>query len=66
MANESRRSKLVRETKKFLSEHKGHKVEAPPCADSFYFNLWCVTCEKEISVRAKTRVNYRSCVLNES
>jgi hypothetical protein len=44
-------SKLVRESENFLSKHKRHKVQAPRCADSFYFNLWCVTCEKDISVR---------------
>jgi hypothetical protein len=60
--NESRRSKVVKEIEKFLLKHKGHTVEVPPCADPFYFNLWCVTCEKEISVRGKARVNSRSSV----
>jgi hypothetical protein len=55
-------SKLVRESQKFILKHKGHKVEAPRCADCFYFSLWCVTCEKEISVRGKTRVKSRSFV----
>lgn len=36
--SEKQLSKLVRESEKFLSKHKGHKVEAPWCADSFYFN----------------------------
>ena len=60
--NKSQRSNLVRKSEKFLLKHKGHKIEAPRCVDSFYFNLWCVTCEKEISVGGKTRVKSRSFV----
>jgi hypothetical protein len=59
---EKQPSQLARESAKFLSKHKGHRVEAPPCADSFYFNLWCVTCERGISGRGKARVKRRSFV----
>jgi hypothetical protein len=46
-------SQLVRKSEGFLLKHQGHQVEAPRCADSFYFNLWCVTCERRISARGR-------------
>lgn len=40
------KKKLVRAAEKFIQKHLGHEIEASS-SELHYFNLWCVTCEKD-------------------